>query len=339
MSALIELQRELRPVIEERLKAFVSTMEFGLSTELRDMLSYHMGWDATKAENASGGKRIRPLLTLLCHGAFDDDFERAIPAAMAVELLHNFTLIHDDIEDNSPLRHNRPTLWEKWGLAQAINAGDAMFSLAQTAMLSLEETCGSKAALIAAKQLNAICLHLTRGQYLDIAFETAPDITVGTYLDMVEGKTAALIAFSTSLGGLTSKQAFHIQERLSDFGKMLGLAFQIQDDLLGIWGDPKITGKSIASDLQSHKKSLPVLFGLQCSPEFRMVWSRANPSDADLQTMAGLLDSCGAHDYVTKAAKQYTDQAFQTLNDLFPQHNRYSDALFELTDHLLNRSA
>ena len=120
---------------------------------------------------------------------------------------------------------------------------------------------------------------------------------------------------------------------------MLGLAFQIQDDLLGIWGDPTITGKSVASDLQSHKKSLPVLFGLQCSPEFRMVWSQANPSDADLQTMASLLDSCGAHDYVTKAAKQYTDQAFQTLNDLFPQHNRYSDALFELTDHLLNRSA
>ena len=339
MSTLAQLQRELVPVIEERLKSFLAGTDFGASAELGDMLTYHMGWDSANPENSSGGKRIRPLLTLLCHGAINDDLERSFPGAVAVELLHNFTLIHDDIEDSSPLRHNRPTLWKKWGLAQAINAGDALFSIAQTAILSLEETCGSEAALKAAKQMNKVCLHLTRGQYLDIAFETAPNVTVETYLDMVEGKTAVLIAFAASLGGLTAKQDQSHQERLSDYGRMLGLAFQIQDDLLGIWGDPNITGKSAASDLETHKKSLPVLFGLAHSPEFTSVWSKGDPADADIQSMSALLEACGARDYVAQMAKQHTDQAFQALNELFPQRNRYSDALHELTGQLLNRSA
>ena len=339
MSSLDQLQRELLPVIEERLKSFLAGTDFGLSTELGDMLIYHMGWDTSGPKHSSGGKRLRPLLTLLCHGAFDNDLERAFPGAVAVELLHNFTLIHDDIEDNSPLRHNRPTLWKKWGLAQAINAGDALFSLAQTAILSLEETCGLEVTLNAARQMNAAFLHLTRGQYLDIAFETAPNVNVDTYLDMVAEKTAALIAFAASLGGLTLKQDFSVLERLSEYGKMLGLAFQIQDDLLGIWGNPNITGKSAASDLQTHKKSLPVLFGLAHSPEFYSVWSNENPTDSDVQTMSALLESCGARDYTSRMAKQATDQAFQALNELFTQRNRYSDALYELTGQLLNRSA
>lgn len=339
MSALDQLQRELLPVIEERLQSFLAGMDFGVSTDLGDMMIYHMGWDSTDTENSSAGKRIRPLLTLLCHGAIDSDLERALPGAVAIELLHNFTLIHDDIEDNSLLRHNRPTLWKKWGLAQAINAGDALFSIAQTAILLLEKACGSEVSLNAAKQMNKAFLHLTQGQYLDIAFETAPEVTVETYLDMVEGKSAALFAFAASLGGLTSKQDLSHQERLSDYGRMLGLAFQILDDLLGIWGDPRITGKSAVSDLQTRKKSLPVLYGLALSPEFHSVWSIENPTDSDIQTMSALLNSCGARDYAAQMAKQYTDQAFQALNELFPQRNRYSDALYELTGQLLNRSA
>ncbi len=281
-----------------------------------------------------GGKRLRPLLTLLCHGSCDSNLERALLGAVAVELLHNFTLIHDDIEDNSPLRHNRPTLWRKWGLAQAINAGDALFSLAQTAILSLEETCGLEVTLNAARQMNAVCLHLTRGQYLDIAFETAPVVTVETYLDMVAGKTAALIAFAASLGGLTSKQNFSVLERLSDYGKMLGLAFQIQDDLLGIWGDPNVTGKSAASDLQTHKKSTAVLYGLAQSSEFLSAWSIEKPTDSEFK-------SCPPCGELRRPRlrhpdrKTITDQAFQALNELFPQRNLYSDALHELTGHVI----
>ena len=338
MSALSQLQRELLPIIEERLESFLANTDFGLSSELGEMLNYHMGWHPSGPENSASGKRIRPFLTLLCHGAFNNDLERTIPGAVAVELLHNFTLIHDDIEDDSALRHNRPTLWKKWGLAQAINAGDALFSIAQTAVLSLETTCGTVIALRAAEQMNTVCLNLTRGQYLDIAFETAPVITMETYLDMVEGKTANLIAFAASLGGLTAEQNLSVQEQLFTYGKMLGLAFQIQDDALGIWGDPDITGKSAASDLQRKKKSLPVLFGLTHSPEFQSAWSKENPSEADIQKMSALLQSCGARDYVTQTAEQYTNQAFQVLDEVFPQRNRYSDALYELTGQLLNRS-
>jgi geranylgeranyl diphosphate synthase type I len=338
MSSLAQLQRELLPIIEEQIKSFLAGMDFGLSSELEEMLTYHMGWTQTGTETPTRGKRIRPLLTLLCHGAFSDDLECALPGAVAVELLHNFTLIHDDIEDHSPLRHGRPTLWKKWGQALAINTGDALFSIAQTAILSLEKSCNPEIALSAAKEMNAVSLHLTQGQHLDIAFEAMQTVTVETYLDMVAGKTAALLAFSTALGGLTARQNPLTRQQLSDFGEMLGLAFQIQDDILGIWGNPDVTGKSAASDLLTRKKSLPVLFGMAHSPEFNTIWSKDNPSEGDIHQMATLLADCGAHDFTAREARRYTDGAFQRLNDLFPHRNPYSEALFELTGTLLNRS-
>lgn len=339
MSPLNQLQRELHPVIESHLKSCLTEAHFGSSPELGEMLLYAIGWHPTIPETAARGKRIRPFLMLLCHGAFDEDVSRALPGAVALELLHNFTLIHDDIEDNSPFRHGRPTLWKKWGLAQAINAGDALFSIAQKSILSLEEICGAETTLTAAQQLNDVCLHLTKGQYLDIAFESEGNVAVDTYLDMVKGKTAALIAFAASLGGLTAGQNKVIQDQLSEFGRMLGLAFQIQDDLLGIWGDPEQTGKSTTSDLLTKKKSLPVLYGLAHSAEFKTIWSRIDPSEADIELMSTLLEDCGARNYVSQEAKRHTDLAFQTLEELFPNRNRYTKALFELTSHLLNRAA
>ena len=339
MSPLTQLQRELHPVIESHLKSFLKETDFGSSPELGEMLLYAIGWHPAIPENAVRGKRIRPFLMLLCHGAFNEDVSRALPGAVALELLHNFTLIHDDIEDDSPSRHGRPTLWKKWGIAQAINAGDALFSISQTAILSLEETYGSEITLAAAQQLNEVCLHLTSGQYLDIAFETESNVAVDTYLDMVEGKTAALIAFAASLGGLTGGQNKDIQKQLSEFGRRLGLAFQIQDDLLGIWGDPERTGKSTTSDLQTKKKSLPVLYGLAHCAEFSTIWSNKDPSKADFQFMSTLLEECGARSYATQEAKRHTELAFQGLEELFPGRNRFSNALFELVGHLLNRAA
>lgn len=136
------------------------------------MLRYHLGWEDDSSAKASKGKRLRPLIILLTTGAFGDYPSKAMPAAVAVELLHNFTLIHDDIEDQSPMRHGRPTLWHKYGTAQAINAGDALFSIAQLSMLDLAKTCNQYVVWDAARGFNAMCLHLTQGQYLDISFET-----------------------------------------------------------------------------------------------------------------------------------------------------------------------
>ena len=235
---LEKLQALLTPQIEDTLKAFIDSMDYGSSPELREMLRYHMGWEDENAARASRGKRLRPLIALLTTGAFSEYPTKALPAAVAVELLHNFTLIHDDIEDQSPLRHGRPTLWQKYGTAQAINAGDALFSIAQLSMLDLAKTCNQYVVLDAARYFNRMCLHLTRGQQLDISFETQSEVSVEAYKDMIAGKTAALIAYTVSLGALVSGQTETEYHKLSEYGEFLGLAFQIQDDILGIWGRP-----------------------------------------------------------------------------------------------------
>ena len=233
------------------------------------MIAYHMGW----CEDDHGhGKRIRPLLLLLTVGASGGTIENAMPAAIAIEYLHNFTLIHDDIEDNASVRHGRKTVWKKWGLAQGVNAGDALFSIAQLAMLDLARTCSQPTALQAMKEFNLTCFHLTLGQYMDIAFESSNNISVESYLSMIRGKTAALISLTTQLGGLIAHQTTNQLEMLAQFGEALGMAFQVQDDYLGLWGDPQITGKSAASDLIARKKTLPIIYGLQHSNEFKNIW-------------------------------------------------------------------
>lgn len=334
---LADLQNQLIPEIEMGLRDFVNSHEFGRSAELQAMITYHMGWADDEDTEASRGKRIRPLLVLLSAGACDGTIQKAMPAALAIELLHNFTLIHDDIEDRSPLRHGRPTLWQRWGIAQAVNAGDALFSIAQLAMLELSETCSPEIAAQAARHLNQICLQLTRGQFLDIAFEDDNEIEIETYLDMIHGKTAALIAFSAAVGGIVSGQHQETVNRLSIYGESLGLAFQIQDDYLGIWGDPQVTGKSAASDLMARKKTLPILFGLEKCADFKTLWSQTEFKTGDIDQMSDLLAACGAQEYVREQAATFTQQAFTSLEMLFPNPNEYARALQELTQKLLHR--
>lgn len=318
--------------VEQGLQAYFDNLDFGPSAELGEMLRYHMGW-----EDGRGGKRLRPVLTLLCAGACGGDYRSAMPAAMGIEFLHNFTLIHDDIEDNSDTRHGRPTLWARWGRAQAINAGDALFSIAQLALLGLEATCDKKIALLAAREFNQVCMRLTGGQYLDMAFETRDKVSLEDYLAMIRGKTAALIAFSTWAGGLCAGGDNNTLALLTGYGEHLGLAFQIQDDELGIWGDPKVTGKSAASDLLERKKTLPILVGLQESAEFRNLWGEGALTSAEVEAMAKALEGCGARDYVREQAAFYTRQAFNRLERLFPASNENADALMALTARLLER--
>ncbi len=333
---LKSLQQQLLPQIETHLQAFLDKQPLDLTPGLKQMLSYHMGWE----DGGRPGKRIRPLLTLLCNQAFGGAISYAFPAAVSLEYLHNFTLIHDDIEDRSPQRHGQDTVWYRWGVPQAINAGDAMFSIAQLAMLGLADICPIDVALQAAHRLNEICLHLTQGQYLDISFETEGSIPLETYLTMIEGKTAALVAFAAELGGITAGKDTSIICILSEFGRNLGIAFQIQDDFLGIWGDPNITGKSTASDISTKKKTLPILYGLQNSVEFASLWKVESPTSEQVQQMADLLETCGAKEFVKHHAESHTDQAFTALETLFPNHgegNNHAQALFELCEVLLAR--
>ena len=335
-SSLMEFQEILLPTIETALKASFEVHDFSSSATLKEMLAYHMGW--SKNEDSAGhGKRLRPLITLLCTGAFDAPIENALPAAVAIEFLHNFTLIHDDIQDKSPRRHGRPTLWTQWGVAQAINAGDALFSIAQLTMLDLVKTTDEAIANQGVRQLNQVCLRLTQGQHLDIAFESESEVDTQAYLTMIAGKTGALIALSATMGGLVAYQAQDRLALLSKFGKNLGLAFQIQDDILGIWGDSNTIGKSTASDIITHKKTLPILFGLQRCPEFQQEWENEDPSPEQILHMAEILSKCGAQAYTRTQVEIYTKQAFDALDRVYSHKNAYTEALFDLTESLLNR--
>ncbi len=338
---LTSLQQELIPKIESSLINNIDSHEFGSSQVLKTMIRYHLGWEDSPGETNLKGKRIRPFLVLLCSGAFGGDsaLEKSLPAAAAIELLHNFTLIHDDIEDRSPSRHGRPTLWQRWGVAQAINAGDALFSIAQIAMLGLSRTIDDQTAVIASTKFNQVCLHLTRGQFLDIDFEDRQLIDTDTYLRMIIGKTAALIGLSTWIGGLAAGQNEVILNQLYNFGESLGLAFQMMDDFLGIWGDPEIIGKSTESDLTAQKKTLPILFGLTHCPEFKQLWQKPPNSENVIEQMSDLLENCGAKTYVKELAQKYTSTAFDHLSEIFPNNNTYTVALSELSNNLLHRSS
>lgn len=329
-------QEEIVQRIETELSQYLSAQSFRSSQTLKEMISYHMGWE----DLGKHGKRIRPLLTLLCTGAFNGELDDAMPAAISVEFLHNFTLIHDDIEDRSEFRHGRETVWKRWGIAQAINAGDALFCVAQLAMLELSNTLGGEVAAKAASKLNQVCLHLTQGQYLDIALEADEHTEIETYFKMIKGKTAALISFCTALGGIVTAQDNGVLESISSYGKFLGMAFQIQDDYLGIWGNPIIIGKSTSTDLATKKKTLPVLFGLEHSQDFRELWALDDPSLSDISCMVEALEASGAKTFVSQQVSKFTDQAFDALDASFSQTqngNMYIVELHELGEKLVQR--
>ena len=304
--------------------------------ELHKMLTYHMGWTGEGAGPQARGKRVRPLLLLLVMEASGGSWESALPAAAAVELLHNFSLIHDDIQDNSPLRRGRPTVWKRWGVAQAINAGDTLFTLAHLAILDLEQTASAATALRAANLLHQTCLELTRGQYLDISYETRERISLEDYWTMISGKTAALLASCAETGALVAGTNDKIRAAYRDFGYNLGLAFQVQDDLLGIWGDAERTGKSAESDLVEGKKSLPVVYGLAQEGAFATRWADGPVQPEEVSELADQLASEGARGYAQQISDALTAKALRALEDADPQ-GEAGARLTRLANSLLNR--
>jgi geranylgeranyl diphosphate synthase, type I len=326
------------PEIEAELSRVVELSREPHFNELHKMMSYHMGWEGEGAGPKARGKRVRPLLVLLTCAAAGCDWHDALPAAAAVELVHNFSLIHDDIEDNSDLRRGRPTVWKIWGLAQGINAGDTMFTLAHMAVLRLEETSTLPNTLEAASILQQTCLQLTQGQYLDISYEDRQDLTIKNYWPMVGGKTAALLATCTKLGALVADVDDHILQSYYQFGRNLGLAFQALDDFLGIWGDADKIGKSTASDLIEGKKSLPVLFGIEQGGEFARRWTQGPISPEEVPEVAAQLEAEGGREYTKQVADRYTQRALTALQDAGPQGSA-GEALSELAHQLLKRRA
>jgi geranylgeranyl diphosphate synthase type I len=305
------------------------------NSRLHEMLAYHMGWHGKSAKETRG-KRIRPLLTLLTCSAAGGDWKRALPAAAAVEMVHNFSLIHDDIQDHSPLRRGRPTVWKKWGIAQAINAGDAMFTLAHIQTLRLEETVSPAAAIRATEVLQKACLRLTQGQYMDLEFEKRDDVTVEDYWAMIEGKTAALISASVELGAISASCDEQLRIGYREFGRLFGLAYQVQDDILGIWGDIKMTGKSSQSDLLSKKKTLPILFSLAKEGEFAYRWNGGRFSVEELPGLLQLLEREGGKEWAFAKSVELVNEAIKHL-DAIRQVNEAGQVLRNLTLSLAHR--
>jgi geranylgeranyl diphosphate synthase type I len=322
--------------IEEELHQAISRKHRSDQDELYAMMAYHMGWEGEGANIEARGKRIRPLLVCLSCAAAGGDWKVSLPAAAAVELVHNFSLIHDDIEDNSPLRRGRPTVWKNWGIPQAINTGDAMFALAHLTLLDLESTCSLPVASQASAILLETCLDLTHGQHMDIAFENCQDLNIETYWSMVSGKTAALLAACTEIGALAANCSSKVQQAFHEFGHALGLAFQAQDDYLGIWGDVEMTGKSSESDLVTGKKSLPILFGLHQKGSFYTRWTQGPILPDEAPALAKMLEDEGAKCYTEEAADLLTRDALQSLRSAHPK-GEAGRALTELAQRLLGR--
>jgi geranylgeranyl diphosphate synthase type I len=293
-------------------------------------MRYHLGWEDGDGASA-GGKMLRPALCLLCCEAAGGDVGRALPAAVAIELLHNFTLIHDDIEDQSATRHGRETLWRRVGIAQAINAGDGMYTLARRTLLDMERSGVPVAAVLAAARLlDDACIALCEGQYLDLSFESREAVSIDEYLAMVRGKSAALIAAACSIGALAGGADDDDVRQYGDFGWSLGLAFQVQDDALGVWGDPALTGKSQAEDIRARKKSYPVVYAFDhLAGEERRELLRLYAADSNESTdrIVDLLNQADAREAAREAASSYATEAVQALSVLELSEDREKDLM------------
>lgn len=336
--SLNTLMSLMLPAIEDELAAALSFTRNAPVEDLYGILAYHMGWEGEEAGSETRGKRIRPLLVTLTSAAAGGDWQASLPAAAAVELVHNFSLIHDDIEDNSPMRRGRETVWKRWGIPLAINAGDTLFTLAHLALLRLEKTCSPGVVVQAAKLLQTTCLKLTQGQHLDIAYQNQSQLDLDSYWVMVGGKTAALLAACAGLGAMAAGAAEEARACYQDFGYALGLAFQVQDDFLGIWGSQAQTGKSTTSDLVSGKKTLPILYGIQKQALFYERWKQGDIQPEEACAMSSLLEQDGAKEYTTLAANQWTNKALRALEQAQPIEPA-AQALFELANDMLHRRA
>jgi geranylgeranyl diphosphate synthase type I len=282
-----------------------------------EMARYHLGLDGS---GAPAGKRMRPLLGLLAYASITGEYRRALPGAAAVELGHNFSLVHDDIEDGDEERRHRPTLWKVHGIPQAINTGDTLFTLSRVALHRLTDLGFSDSKVLRLMRLyDETCLALCEGQFIDI-WTTEHDevLSVDSYFDMIGRKTAALIAAAIEAGALLATDDENVISRYRAFGWALGLAFQVNDDLLGIWGAERTTGKE-PTDLARHKKTLPVIYAFEhAGPEDRerlqALYRIVEPTVTDVAEVVSILERAGGRDYPRDSARRYRDEALDELD-------------------------
>ena len=324
------------------LSQYTSLIEGGLRVALAGdsllyaILRYHVGLeDEHGAPSLAFGKLIRPSLVLFTTEELGGNIEQALPAAIGLELVHNFSLIHDDIQDHDEVRRGRKTVWSLYGIAQAINAGDLMQALAVAQ--------GARAGKEIVAALVEATVAMIEGQGLDLVFEKkkVEEVDVASYLDMIDKKTGALICCAFRMGGLLAGSPTDVVQDLVEMGRDLGRAFQIRDDLLGIWGNGTVTGKPQGSDIRRKKKSLPVsmAFAQACSEDrdfLTEVYSREEIEDEDAERVIALMERANVRQTCEEQVNAHLAQARAQLATIpFPERGRKE--MNELIDYLVRR--
>jgi len=329
-----EIDREIQKALER------------VNPVIRGIIRYHFGWvDSSFREisEARHGKRFRAIMNILAYEAITGKYMTSIPLAASIEMIHNFSLIHDDVEDNSETRRGRPTVWKVWGKPLAVNAGDFLLMLAFQDLYELGTLGISPERNLAIQQvISKTVLTLSEGQHLDLSFEQAMDISVDTYLDMIYRKSASLIECATYTGArLATDDDERVARKYKDFGRAIGMAFQIRDDILGVWGKAEITGKPAAHDLKTKKKTLPFLYAMQQGSvrqreTLLKIYQKEIIDDKDVASLLEIFADVNAYAHAQHIATKYRDEAFLLLRQTGIE-NKAQEELKTLAAFLVER--
>ncbi len=333
------IETHVMPALKERIEtpAFFARYQPMIGAALREELAasesrlavthrYHMGWADKNGHDISAteGKRLRPTIAMLGADAVGGEIHLVLPAAIALEYIHNFSLIHDDIEDRDRFRHHRPTIWVVWGESTAIVSGNSMLKIADHAARALLDLGVELPTAIRAQRLIVEAyLLMIEGQFLDISFEARDDVTVDEYLFMIERKTGALIEASLHVGGLVGANGkSHVQAAagLRRLGYEFGRLFQVRDDILGVWGDDE-TGKPVGGDILNRKKSLPAIHALSnatgaAAKTILAIYRKPELTDRDLQSVLEIMDTLGTYDFCNSISERHWSTAETIIDGL-----------------------
>ncbi len=332
------------PIIDQALRAELLQYPAELCLTHR----YHMGWsdESGTAIEAPQGKRLRPALVLLGTDAAGGDPKLALPIAVALEYIHNFSLIHDDVEDRDRFRHHRPTVWVIWGEALALIAGNSMLKMADRAPYALKHNGVSAERSFMIQRLIAdTCLSLIEGQYMDIEFETRNDVTVDEYLTMIERKTGALIEAALCAGAMivdNSSQNASLTAGLRKIGYELGRVFQIRDDMLGVWGSDD-TGKPVGGDILNKKKALPAIHALTYSKgndnrRIQEIYRKPELDYSDVEDVLDIMATAQTYEFCDSISNRHWSAAAEEIHKLSLE-NAISDELLQLGEFLIARES
>ena len=282
-----------------------------------------------------GGKRMRPILVLMAHQLFNDDLTKAISPALAIEVFHNFTLLHDDIMDNAPIRRGKQTVHEKWNSSVAILSGDVMMIQTYQLMLKVNSDILKEVLDVFSKAAAQVC----EGQQWDMDFETQSDVSISDYLKMIEYKTAVLLAASLQIGGIIAGASLKEQNHLYEFGRNMGIAFQLKDDLLDAFGNPENFGKQVGGDIMKNKKTYLYLKALELANRNQYAdlinyFSTIEITKDKVEAVKSIFSALDIHNITSELMKQYHAKAMQHLNAI---NSENKEPLLEFSAMLLDR--